>query len=276
MNALLLLFLQTGCTFDEDLPHVDLAGKIRIPVEAKQFTLGTGEDARTIDDIRGLGPVYVGAFPSIEDGLYPYPHPEMGPILAEGQDGNTYPYGGSSVGRFDWACYQPLVCKVVTGRFSSYEDILDFFKNVVGEPLRTQEGHEVTSAAEFQERCFEVYFATGDFEMSFIGAEDFTEEDGYLVADFELPHIKYQEGMQLWGWIDMPSTSFDFNSCDPGVGDTVNYYNEFYDLGTNVVDLLNYPGKYVDSGDWVSLQDAAVITDPAAEFDLEIGYQYVE
>ena len=33
------------------------------------------------DDPRGFGPMYIGAFPSVQEGLYAFPHPEMGPIL---------------------------------------------------------------------------------------------------------------------------------------------------------------------------------------------------
>ena len=109
----ILPLLQLGCTFDENLPHKDLVGTVRIPKEAITITVGQDDEAREITDPRVLGPVYIGAYPSISEGLYPFAHPEMGPILSEGQDGNTYPYGGSSVGRFDWACYQRLACKTV-------------------------------------------------------------------------------------------------------------------------------------------------------------------
>ena len=39
--------------------------------------------------------------------------------------GNAYPYGGGSVGRYDFACFSSVACKVVTGRFTDYDDILD-------------------------------------------------------------------------------------------------------------------------------------------------------
>ena len=275
MLAALLLAQLQGCSFNEELNYYDLRGTIRIPVEATQFVYGFDEEAVVIDDIRGLGPVYLGVFPSVQEGLYPFPHPEMGPILAEGQDGNTYPYGGNSLGRFDWACYEQLVCKVSTGRFEDYNDILDFFGNVLGEDIRTMDGHIVGSSEEFQERCFEVEYATADAEMLFIGPRDFKVEGDYLVADFVIPHVPYYEGMQIWGWMDMPSASFEFNTCDPSVGDNLNYYAESYDLGTNAVDLLNYPGKYIDFGDWI-VQEAVTVTDPTAEFEIELGYHYVE
>jgi hypothetical protein len=264
-----------SCSFDEELPHQDLRGTIRLPKEASQFLFGVGEEQRVIDDVRGMGPVYLGAFPSVQEGLYPYTHPEMGPIVNEGQDGNTYPYGGNTLGRFDWACYQSMVCKTVTGRYNSYADFLDFHNNVLEQPLLTAEGHEVTSVEEFQERCFEVLYSTGDQEMLFIQGSDFEEDGEEWVAEVEIPHVFFKEGMSVWGWIDMPSVTFDFNTCNATQGAQVNYYDQRYELGTNYSDLLNFPGKYIDNGDWVA-QEAEIITDPGEDFDLEIGYQYVE
>lgn len=275
MLATLLLAQLQGCAFEEDLNYYDLRGTVKIPIAATQFVYGFDDEAVVIDDIRGLGPLYVGVFPSVQEGLYPFPHPEMGPILSEGQDGNAYPYGGNSVGRFDWACYEQLVCKVSTGRFESYSDILDFFGNVLDEDVRTIDGHLVDSSEEFQERCFEVEYATGDQEMLFVGARDFKVEGEYLVADLVIPHVPFHEGMQVWGWMDMPSPSFDFNTCDATVGDNVNYYAESYDLGTNAIEVLNYPGKYIDFGDWV-VQNPHTVTDPTASFELEVGFHYVD
>lgn len=275
LAALILAGLQ-ACSFDEKLNSHDLRGTVKIPIEAIKFTYGFDDEAIEIEDIRGLGPLYLGVYPSVQEGLYPYPHPEMGPILAEGQDGNAYPYGGNSVGRFDWACYEQLVCKVTTGRFENYDDILDFFGNQLDEEIRTMDGHAVNSSAEFQERCFEVEYGTGDWEMLFVGERDFEIEGEYLVArDVVIPHVPFYENMQIWGWVDMPSPSFEFNTCDPSVGDNLNYYAESYDLGTNGVDVLNYPGKYIDFGDWI-VQDPFTVTDPAAEFELEVGFHYVD
>ena len=268
-----------ACTFDEELPHQDLKGTVRLPKEASQFLYGglsSEEEQIVIDDPRGFGPVYLGVFPSIQDGLFPYPHPEMGPIVNEGQDGNTYPYGGTTIGRFDWACYQSMVCKTVTGRYKDYNDLLDFHNNVLEQPLLTAEGHQVTSSAEFQERCFELMYSTGDQEMLFVNPETSFELVGEeWVAEIEIPHVLAKEGMVVWGWIDMPSVTFDFNTCNSEQGATVSYYDQRYETGTNYADVLNFPGKYIDNGDWVS-QEGAIITNTDDEFDLEIGYQYVE
>ena len=275
MLSLLILAQFQSCAFDENLNSHDLRGTVKIPLAATAFVYGNGDDQQILDDVRALGPLYLGVYPAIEEGLYPFPHPAMGPILSEGQDGNAYPYGGNTVGRFDWACYQQLVCKVSTGRFEDYGDILDYFANVLGEPLRTLDGDLVGSSVEYQERCYEVEYATGDNEMLFIGEKDFRVEGDYLVADVVIPHVPFNEGMKIWGWVDMPSPSYEFSTCDPTVGDTVNYYAEAYDLGTNAIDVLNYPGKYIDYGDWV-VQTAVEITDPASNFEVIVDFQYVE
>jgi hypothetical protein len=275
MYILSLLFLQVGCSFDEDLPHVDLYGTVRLPIAAKSFVLGQGDEARTIEDLRGIGPIYLGAFPSIQTDLFTFPHPEMGPILNEGQDGNSYPYGGNSIGRFDWACYEPLICKTVTGRFESYQEIIDFHDQVLGQPIRTLDGHKVSTPEEYQERCFEVRNVLSEAELAFVGPLDFEEDGEYLVAEVEMLHMFYQKGMKIWGWVDMPSPSFEFNTCDPGVGEQTNYYDEYYEQGTNIIDLLNFPGKYIDSGDWI-VEEGATIDNPEDKFQLDIGFHYVE
>jgi hypothetical protein len=272
---LISLVLLQACTFKEDLNYYDLKGTVKIPVAATKFVYGFDDEQRIIDDIRGLGPVYLGVYSSVQDGLYPFPHPEMGPILAEGQDGNSYPYGGNTIGRFDWACYEQLVCKTVTGRYESYADILDFYETQLDEKVRTYDGHIVGTGEEFRERCFEYEYGTGDHEMLFIGVRDFRVEGDFLVGDATIPHVAMYENMKVWGWMDMPSPSFDFNTCDPGVGDNINYYNENYDLGTNAIDVLNYPGKYIDFGDWVA-QTPVEITDPLQPFELELGFHYVD
>jgi hypothetical protein len=38
---------------------------------------------------------------------------------------------------------------------------------------------------------------------------------------------------------------------------------------------LNYPGKYIDFGDWV-VQTPAEITDPSSSFEVVVDFQYLE
>jgi hypothetical protein len=280
--TLIAALMATGCAFDENLPEVDLSGVVRLPAAITQFNYQEDPtldaDPTVIDDVRGIGPVYLGVFPSVQEGLYDYPHPEIGPVLTAAQEGNTYPYGGTSIGRFDWACYQQLKCKIVTGRFTSYDDIIDYFANKLNTPIEDQLGNEVLGGTDFQERCFEVLYMTGDYELLFADTEtDFNLDSSgeYYEAEIEIPHVIYAEGMSVWGWVDMPSQTYEFSSCDPDVGEVQNYYNDSYDIGTNSIDLLNYPGNYIDSGDWV-VQEAAIINNPADQFELEIGFHYVD
>jgi hypothetical protein len=278
--SLITAMLASGCAFQEDLPEVDLQGVVRLPAAISQFNYtldpDLNEDPDVIDDARGIGPVYLGVFPSVQEGLYDFPHPEIGPVLSSSQEGNTYPYGGTSIGRFDWACYQQLICKVTTGRFTSFDDIIDYFSNTLSDPIEDSLGDEVIGGSDFQERCFEVLYMTGDYELLFVNDEtDFILNGDFYEAEVNIPHTIYAEGMSVWGWVDMPSQTYEFASCDPTVGQRQQYYDQNIDLGTNFLDLLNYPGNYIDSGDWV-VEEPAIITDPEEEFTLEIGFHYVD
>lgn len=276
-SALLMFGLLAGC-YQENLPIADLKGKVRIPKEASQITLSdeaTGTEY-TIDDPRALGPVYLGSFPSVRTGDFDYSHPEMGPVLTDDLPGNTYPYGGSTVGRFDWACYQSLICKVPTGRFESFDDIIEYFNSVVLDPIKDSSDQEVTNAEAFQERCYDALYVTSDDELAFLndGLHFELEGDEY-VADAEILHSKYAEGMAVWGWMDAPSRTYEFATCDSTYGWLYDRYSEYYYTGTNYYDVLNYPSLYIDLGDWIA-EDGVTITDPDQEFDLTLGYKYVD
>jgi hypothetical protein len=286
-----------GCAaFDEGILERDITGVVRIPLEALESLKlidsdGTPimEDGFTLDEegnpvlnITGqmglLGPVYLGGFPSVVDGDYAYPHPEMGPILDSDRPGDTYPYGGTTVGRFDYACYEQLRCKVVTGRYTDYQEILDFFSDVVQEPVLAPDGAEVTAGATYQEHCYTTEYVTSDDELSFVDGDPqedvlpyfkpyFRLEGDFYVADVTIPHSLYVEDMELWGWVDMPSVRYAFASCNPEEGSSYYRYTEQFMEGSSYPDLLNYPGIYIDQGDWVA--EPVTITDPDAEFTID-------
>jgi hypothetical protein len=293
-----------GCAFEENLRQGDLTGKVRIPLEALEsfqlidpdgtpivdggFTLDEdGQPVLDITDQMGLlGPVYVGAFPSVEDGHFDYPHPEMGPILDADKPGDTYPYGGTTVGRFDYACYEQLRCKVVTGRHSDYGDIIDFFSDVVQEPIVAPDGTEVTSGSTYQEHCFTTEYVTSNDELSFI--DDDPQEDvlpyfkpyfklnsegTHYVADVTIPHTLVVDEMELWGWVDMPSARYNFSTCDESNGAYHYRYTEQYYKGSSYPDLLNYPGLYVDEGDWV-VEDPYVVDSADNEFVIDFTFKF--
>jgi len=256
----LALLLTGGCTFDEHLPQVDIQGTVVIPRAAATRQVpnaATGQTEEVVDP-RAIGPVFMGAFASIDEpGLnYDFPHPEIGPIFLEGETGNAYPYGGGTVGRFDFACYQAMVCKVVTGRFTTYEDILDYFDEVVQESVVDDRGGVVDSADAFQAYCFELFNYTDDAELGFLteteDALDFVENtDGDFEADFDLWAVTYYQGMQIWGWVDTPDEAYNFSTCDENRGQNNQEYANDYQYGANVPDVLNFPGENISEGDYV-------------------------
>ena len=293
----------SGCSFDEGLRERDITGVVRIPVEAlttlelvdpdgtpiMQDGFTVDADGNPVLDITEqyglLGPVYLGGFPSVQEGDYAYPHPEMGPILDPDRPGNTYPYGGTSVGRFDYACYEQLRCKVVTGRYDSFQSIIDFFADVVQEPIIAPDGSEVRSGATYQEHCFTTEYVTSDDELSFVDEEPNEDVSPYFkpyfrlnsdgthyVADVTIPHTLFVEDMELWGWVDMPSARYNFTTCDTEAGSSYYRYTEQFMEGSSYPDLLNFPGTYIDEGDWVA--EPVVVSDPDAEFTIDFNFHF--
>lgn len=274
----IIVLAATGCTFDEQLPQVDVQGTLILPREAATYTVvnpQNGEETE-VTDARAIGPVYLGVFPNIRYDLYDYPHPEMGPVIIDGTPGNTYPYGGGTVGRFDFACFSDLACRISTGRFKSFEDILDWYNGVLGDPVVDEFGAVVDSPDFFRSYCYELFQYTADYELTFIsefvnadGLEqntlDFTENaDGDFEAVFDLWQVTYKPDMKIWGWMDAPSEKFTFSTCDPDQGQQNNKYTNEYYYGTNYSDLLNYPSKYIFENDWV-IQDPYTFTSTDAD-----------
>jgi len=286
---LLLAALATGCSYTEDgLLHVDLHGKVRIYKDVAAVTLSDAENNTwTIeDDVRALGPVWLGVFSGIDDKLFDYPHPEVGPVLGtDNPTGNTYPYGSMSVGRPDWGCYETMNCKLITGRYESYDDVIGFFRDEVRNPILNQEGNELTSGIEYREHCYETAYLTSDQEVGFIsnggldkngnGQPYFEDMGDYFEAETDIYHSLFYEGAVVWGWMDAPSRTFDFSTCDAEstLGWQVFYYDEQYLTGQVPIDLLNFPSKYIFQGD-VVVQDPPVITDPEKDFTVEIDFRY--
>lgn len=267
-----------GCYDELDyIDHRDLKGTVRIPASLVTLDVVDSEDnLKTISgDPRALGPVYLGVYASIRYDLYDFPHPEIGPVLDASTDGNAYPYGGTTIGRFDWGCYQALKCKLVTGRYADYDEVLDFFSSDLETPILNDEGEEVTAGIELRERCYEINYLTGDAEVRFIGPLDFELKGDEWVAEVEILHTDFRKGVSVWGWVDMPSSTFDFRTCDPENGAQVFYYDENYIVGTNYTDVLNFPGRYIGDGDIVAAEPA-IIDDPDKAFDITLGLQINE
>lgn len=267
----------SACAYEENLPNTDLVGKVVIPKENTnvRLTNSDGEEWFIENDVRAIGPVYIGVYAGIDETLYAYPHPEWGPLLADAEQGNAYPYGGTSSGRFAWGCYEATVCKTVSGRYETYQAVLDFFRDQLRAPLLDDEGNEVTTALQYEERCYEIEYVTSDEELDIVGPLDFEEDGDNWVADVSILRSKYAAGMHIWGFADMPSTTFSFDTCNPSDGAYHSNYDERYYKGTNYRDVLNYPGYYISEGDLVSAESVE-ITEEGAEFELTLGYKHEE
>lgn len=255
---MLILLSVLGC-YQENIPEYDIVGKVVLPRAAATRSVSDGAGGSTeLTDPRFIGPVFLGAYSAIDNVSFAYPHPAMGPILDSSMPGNAFPYGGTSVGRYDFACYDSLACKVVTGRFDNYDDVLEYFR-IIGRPVTNFEGTEIENGSTFQQQCYYYYSATSDAEMSFIGEKDFTENaDGDFEADFTMPHTTFHEGMALWGYMDAPIIDVNatlnngtFTTCQESNSHEVDDYNNTTTEGEQVSDALNYPSLSIASGDWV-------------------------
>ena len=277
---MLILLSVLGC-YQENLPDYDFVGKVVVPKAAATRLISNGEGGtEEVTDARFIGPVFLGAYSGIDTLSFPYPHPSMGPILDSSVPGNTFPYGGTSVGRFDFACYDTLACKVVTGRFTDYNDVLDYFR-IIGKPVTDFEGTEIDSSSTFQQQCYYYYHATSDQEMSFIGEKSFTENaDGDFEADFTMPHTSYHEGMAMWGFMDAPmidTTSTinngTFTTCQETGSHTVTDYNNSTTEGEQVADALNSPSNSITAGDWVG-DGETFVTSVDGDLVINLSVQY--
>jgi hypothetical protein len=263
---------------EEGINRADIKVKVKIPADMLSVEMENGDGERwTIDgDPRSIGPVFLGLYSSVEPGHYSYLHPEMGPILTEGTPGDAYPYGGTTVGRFDWGCTQDTQCKIVTGRYDSYEDVLDYFRDQVRTPILDPAGDEYTSGTAYQEECFESRFYTSDNEVDFLRTEpQFQLVGDYWEAEITILQTYFQEGITLWGWVDMPSFTYDFVTCDESQGDEVNYYDFREATGVIRPGVLNFPGLYIDYGDLIATE-GVIVNDADAQHEIILGFRNEE
>jgi hypothetical protein len=265
MRISLLLTLPlclAGCAFEENLPEQDFVGKVVIPAAAgtRQPVNADGTLGDPVTDARFLGPVYLGAFAAIDNEAFPYPHPAMGPVVNAGYPGNTFPYGGTTVGRLDFGCFESVSCRVTTGRYSDFDSMIEYFEGFLNDPITDEFGRVVSDANTLRQACYDRFDITSDQELAFLGDLDFTQNaDGDFEASFTLPHTLYVENMVVWGWMDAPritSAAGDvdgtYSSCDTNTGREWNEYDQQFEQGRGQPDLLNYPSLYIFADDWVA------------------------
>jgi len=279
MLALLALPL-VGCSFQENLPEKDFVGKVIIPGAAatRQPINPDGTLGDPVKDVRFLGPVYLGAFSSMDNEAFTYPHPAMGPVVSAGYPGNTFPYGGTTVGRLDFGCFESIKCRVTTGRYSDFDGLIDYFESFLNDPVVDEDGNAVSDANTLRQACYERLDITSDSELAFLGDLDFTENaDGDFEASFSLAHTLYVENMVVWGWMDAPritSAAGDvdgmYSSCDTNTGRAWNEYDESFEQGRAHPDLLTFPSLYIFEDDWVA-DGQAVIDSVDAEVVVNIN-----
>ncbi len=292
----------TGCEFDENLIISNLEGTVVVSRDAATRELavldengdavdadGDGEpDTELITDIALIGPVYLGLFPSVEPAgaLEAYPHPEVGPQYIADRVGDTYPYGGTTVGDLRYACFEALQCKMVSGRFQDFDAILDWFNDVIDSPVTDESDNTIESGEMFRQTCYALLDVATDFEVNITATTDRNEDgaidaldldfvenaDGDFEATFEIIQQEFIEGFTLWGFMDAPAASdFSYSTCDRENGVQENEYAAGFFGGRVFPDVLNQPSQYIVDGDWVG-SDPYVWTDPMAQPTLHIDF----
>ena len=283
----------SGCKFDEKLPVYDLEGIVRIPKSAVTQTV-TAEDGTTTEftDVRMIGPVYLGLYASLQpEGPNGYPYPEQGPAFGdEDAIGDTYPYGGTTVGDLRYACFEYFQCRMVSGRYLDFEDIVDWFNTsldgqIVDGPIVDAFGNTVTNGDFIQQTCYELMDITSDEELRITAADrnedgvidagdlDFVEEGDDYVANFKIWQQDFYEGMTLWGIHDAPAPAvYTYDTCNPELGFQENEYNRDFRAGTQHIDVLNVPLEYLSPGDHVA-SSGFVWNDPTEIAEITIDLE---
>ncbi len=284
--VLSLLAMTSACRYDEGLIIENLKGTVKIPVAAGTATLARA-DGETVElvDAKLIGPVYLGLYSGVDPANVQqrYPYPKRGPQFEGGQPGDTYPYGGTTVGDFRFPCFETLVCRVVSGRYVDFDDVVDWWNNALGAPITDAAGQVVPSGDYMRQTCYDLLDAATDEEVRLTAADenddgqinamdlDFVldETGNFFVADFEMLQQEFfwdqnQEncepgtdcrGFSLWGFMDAPSPAdFTFDTCEISESNSlpVRDYDVEFNSGAANRDVLNQPSDYIIRGDWVA------------------------
>ncbi len=288
MNRIPLLALSLaalgGCRWTEPMIIENMTGTVVLPEEAgtRAFLDDAGQ-AVDKTDVRLIGPVYLGLYASVQDGLEAYPYPEVGPQFEDGVPGDTYPYGGTTVGDLRYACVEFLRCKFVSGRYKDFDALVDWFSETLQDPILDQFGNEIPNGEFLRQTCFDLLEYTNDAELRMTAYEDrngdgvidegdldfVQREDGKFEAEFTIWQQEWFDnrdvvedaggaeeeihGFTLWGFMDTPADlTYEFSTCDPENGYLETTYNNYFFGGRPYQDILNQPGFYIGQGDWVA------------------------
>lgn len=277
----------SSCGFNEGLVIENMTGTVRIPVAAATRTMPNGE---TVTDARLIGPVMLGLYPEVRDDIFQYPHPEIGPSFSAEASGDTYPYGGTTVGDIRYPCVADLVCRVTSGRFVDFDDMLDWYGTYYEDPIIDSAGAEIQTGEYIRQTCFRQLRVTSDEEVRLTATD--TNEDGaidtndlqfvlsedgqFFEATFTIYQQEFFEGFKLWGWMDSPSlVDGRLNTCNTLEGFTDSEYNQAFQGGLQYINLLNFPHEYIQEGDWVA-GTAFEYTEVGDEVVLTLDFEVTE
>ncbi|MFT4628013.1 MAG: hypothetical protein ACI8PZ_006707 [Myxococcota bacterium] len=286
--ALIGLGVLSGCQFDEGLIIENMQARVFVPEEAAQREfLREDGSVELVTDVALIGPVYLGLYASVlpEESVEAYPHPEVGPQYIEDTPGDTYPYGGTTIGDIRYACFEHFTCKMASGRFVDYDDIVEWFNNTLNDPIVDASQAPITTGEYIKQSCYALLDISRDSELRITAQDrngddkidekdlDFVDNgDGYYVADVTIWQQEYFDGFSLWGLMDAPSeVNYTFGTCDPSEGFQENEYANNFTSGRPWTDVLNQPAKYIERGDWVS--EGLVWKDPADVPELYIDFE---
>jgi hypothetical protein len=268
LSILALSVLTSGC-YQEGLLIEDLSGFVTVARAAATRTL-TEEDEEgnvlsetEITDVKLIGPVYIGLYAGLDSTIKTYTHPKIGPIAQD-----AYPYGGTTIGDIRNVCLEFFSCKVTSNRFVDFDELVDWFTDVVDDAPTDAQGRVIETGEFIRQNCFDLLEVSSDEELRVTPPDsnedgvidildlDFVEnEDGDFVGEFDMPFAEFNPGMTAWAFMDAPSAvSHALGTCNPRLGFFEQTYNNDYQVGVQYNDILNIPGEYLLDGDWVSTE----------------------
>jgi hypothetical protein len=261
-----------------------------VPREAATRSISGAE----VTDVKNIGPVYLGLYPSVRDDLYSYTHPEVGPL-----NGDAYPYGGTTVGDTRFACVEALSCRAVSGRYTSMDELVSWWSETWGIELLDGSGNAITNGEELRQVCYDLMAYTSDEEVRISVTEDKNEDgaidaadldfvengDGDFVGTFTFWQQEFftdeaGTGFTLWGWMDSSNTvGIHDDTClygdegDAFGGFTVNDYTTDFIGPVQNPELLNFPSEYISPGDYVASEGYVYASPDDADVTLTLDWR---
>jgi hypothetical protein len=299
--------LTTGCAYDENLVIANIQGTVVVPRAAATRIFVDADGVETeLTDVRLIGPVYLGLFPAVlpPNNVASYSHPEVGPQYIEGIQGDTYPYGGTTVGDIKYACFEFLTCKVITGRYVDFDSLASWFADTLQQPILDANDLPVTNGEYVRQTCFDLLEVTSDEEIQLTAIHDRNNDD--KLDENDLDFVENKDGdfeatfkfiqqdwywdqrdkdctpgidctsFSLWGFMDAPSTISNlFSTCDSGAGYRETTYTNDYYGGRPHMNVLNQPSTYISIGDWVA-DEGYVWDDMFEQPTIRLGFEVTQ